>query len=165
MNTPYSDIIFPFFKRIEEDKNFFNYIGVFIEEANLIAIERAKGLLREAVGILMSLCEPDVDFFNYDDANEAFGFELTGREKYLLISLMYQQYLERDIAKLKLLDVNYTPTNLRVFDPNAARTSFMSIYKFICEQNEVLIDEYKNKDRLTGKYRSINYPSYDESDE
>ena len=29
----------------------------------------------------MSLCEPDVDFFNYDDANEAFGFELTGKRK------------------------------------------------------------------------------------
>lgn len=165
MNTPYSDIIFPFFERIEEDKNFFNYIGVFVEEANEIAIERAKGLLKEAIGIVTSLCAPDVDFYNYDDSNETFNFELTGREKYLLISLMYQQYLERDIAKLKLLDANYTPTNLRVFDPSSARTSFMSIYEFVCKQNDVLVDEYKNKDRLTGKYRSINYTSYDESDE
>lgn len=166
MATPYCEIINAFLRRIELDRKFFNYLNLSPGQANELARQRSLGLLSEAVGIMISHCIPQIDLYDRDDEAGQFNIDLTGQEKYLISSLMYQQYLERDIAKLKCLNVNYTPTELRVFDPSNARETFMNIYQYVCDQNLQLMDEYRNRDRDSGQYLSIDFASYDEeSDE
>jgi len=162
MSTLYSTIIDSFLIRVEKDMDFFKYFNLTDFEALVLAQKRARGYLEEAIGKLTLKCSPEVDFYDTDDDLEQFNFDLTGREKFLLVSLMYEMYLGRDIACLKTLNVNFTPSELKVFDPTGARNSFMDMYKFVCAQNEELIDDYKNQHRETGTYKSIDYGSYED---
>lgn len=164
MNTPYESIISKFFRRIEKDRRFFKYCGLDEYASMALAKERAAGLLDEAVSILSLKGNPTVDFSDRDDYVQEFGFELTGNEIYLLSSIMYLQYLERDFSYLKTLSVNYTDTSLRVFDPSNARSTFLSIYTAVKEEVDGLIDVYKNTDRNTGGYLGVDFDSYDTED-
>jgi len=130
-----------------------------------LATDRANVFLDEALALFTLKCTPDIDFYDKDDTAEIFNFDATGREIFLIISLMYQQYLERDISKLKCLNVNYTSNDLRVFDPSNARTTFKALYDSVCSKNEILIDDYISKDRLTGKLKSIDFISYESDNE
>lgn len=165
MPTPFEKPITLFFKRIEEDKKFFNYINLSGFQSLEIAKERARGLLIEAASELALRCSPDIDFLDIDELSEVFAEDLTRKEVYLISSLMYQQYLERDIAKIKCLNVNYTPTELRVFDPSNARSTFQAIYEKVCQKNDMLIDEYESRDRITGALKGIDYPSFNTEEE
>ena len=164
MGTLYSTIIDAFKTRAEEDINFFNYVNLYPEEAELIIQLRCSNFLNEAIAYLCLKTSPTVDFYDKDDVNEQFNFELTGKEIQLFAYIMYQQYMFRDVAKLKCLDVNYTATDLRVFDPSNARSTFNELYKTICEQNNVLIDAYASQNRDTGKYLGIDFLSYEENE-
>lgn len=162
MGTPFSIPIERFFHRIEEDREFFNYYQLSDSEALQLAGVRAKAYLQNAADKIMMGGAPDIDFSDVDDALDQFNADLTSREVYLLSSLMYEFYLEKDIAKLKTLSVNYTSSNLKVFDPSNARTSFHTLYKDVCEKNAILLDAYHNTDRTTGAFKGIDYASYDE---
>lgn len=162
MGTPFSIPIERFFHRIEEDREFFNYYQLSDDEALQFAKVRAKAYLQNAADKIMMGGVSDVDFSDVDGVLDQFNADLTSREIYLLSSLMYEFYLEKDIAKLKTLSVNYTSSNLRVFDPSNARTSFHTLYKDVCEQNAILMDAYRNTDRVTGAFKGIDYASYDE---
>lgn len=151
-----------FIRRIEEDKDFFEYNGITSEQSLAIARERAKHILFDAVNLMDLISSSKITFSDYDEILEEFNTEWTSLELFIVVGLMYQLYLDKDIPKLKLMSVNYTSTDLRVLDPSNARKTFMEMYQFVCNQNEKLIDEYRNQDRLTGKYISVNYPSYDE---
>lgn len=165
MSTPYSVPINAFFKRVEEDQDFFDYIGKDDDQSMEIAAQRAGSFLNEAIWELTSRAKPSIDFYDRDENLKVFNTDWTGQEIYLISSLMYQQYLDRDIAKLKCLNVNYTSTNLRVFDPSNARTTFLELYNKVCAKNDMLIEEYSNKDRLSSSYVGIDYSSYDTEDE
>lgn len=162
MSTPFKVPIEKFLRRIEQDRDFFNYIGVTSETSMLLAQDRAKYILFDAVELMDLISNSKIIFSDYDIILEEFKEDWTKKEIFIIASLMYQLYLDKDIAKLKTLSVNYTSTDLRVLDPSNARKTFMDMYEFVCNQNEKYIDEYKNQDRLTGKYISINYPSYDD---
>ena len=114
--------------------------------------------------MLMLKCVPDVDFNDRDDVTQEFNFDWTNSEVFLIGSLMYEMYLDRDIARLKCLMVNYTPTDLKVFDPSNARSTFLAMYESVCNKNALLIDDYASRDRLTGKLKGIDYASYDEGE-
>ena len=120
---------------------------------------RCTNFLNEAVNRLIIEANPSVDFTDRND--EQFNFDLTGSELAIIPSLMYEQYLFRDFSYLKTLNVNYTPTEMRVFDPSNARSTFLNIYNTVCETNEKYIDIYKNSDRATGALKSINFANYD----
>lgn len=120
---------------------------------------RCNNFLNEAVNRLIIEANPSVDFT--DRTDEQFNFDLTGSELAIIPSLMYEQYLFRDFAYLKTLNVNYTPTEMRVFDPSNARATFLNIYNTVCARNEKYIDIYKNSDRMTGALKSINFANYD----
>ena len=107
-------------------------------------------------------CHPSVDFTDRDDTSEVFNFDLNRNEIILISSLMYQSYLERDIPYLKSLSANYTPTELKVFDPSNARSTYLDMCKFVSGQNDSLMDAYRSTDRITGAYKKINFNSYDE---
>ena len=162
--TPCSDLITSFFARIEKDRDFFDYYNIIDEDEIMeIARTRATNYLYEAIGRVIIDTTPSIEFkITTNENNESF-FEddLTEQEKFILVSLMYEYYLSRDISYLKILDVNYTSSDLKVYDPSNARSSFMEMYKEVCSQNKALLDKYKNTDRLTGKFKTINFDLYD----
>ena len=160
METPYEYLIERFLKLIKKDKKFFRYNNLSDDEILSIVNERALELLGLAVDRLIVDGMPSVNFNNRDD--EKFNFELTASEKLIIPSLMYEYYMREDISYIKILSVNYTPNNLRVFSPDNARTSFNNLYTTVCEQNIKLLDTYRNSDRDTGELKSIDFAAYDE---
>ena len=161
MPTPYSAAINRFFHRIEEDRDFFQYFALTDDEAMALAHERAKHYLENASDRIMLECQPSFDFSDRDDKLEQFNGDLNKKELLLLSSLMYEYYLDKDISKIKTYEVNYTGTELRVFSPSEARTSFKALYEHVCKQNLALMDTYRNTDRESGEYKGITYTSYD----
>lgn len=164
MTTSYSVPVDAFLTRIEADREFFSYLSLSEAEAMSLAIMRSETYLGEAVGLLTLKCTPDIDFYDQDKTLKLFNFALTGPEIFLLSSLMYEMYMSRDIAKLKCLSANYSPSDLRVFDPSNARSTFKSLYETVCAQNLQLIDDYVSKDRESGKPKGIKYSNYDETE-
>lgn len=160
--TSFEILVDRFFHRIEKDRGFFRYFQLSDTEAMELANVRAESLLYEAVSIISLKTTTSVDFYDYDKENKTFNFDLNNSEIMLISSFMYQQYLERDIAELKVLSVNYTSSNLKVFDPSNARSTFQALYDRVCEQNILLLDEYNNKDRDTNQFLTIDYGSYEE---
>lgn len=164
MNTPHSVVKKLFFSRIEKDMEFFSYFNVSEATAMAIANERASAYLEESILRVVMECHPSVNLTEYGndaDGSPTFLFELTAGEKLLLSSLMYECYLERDMSYLKTLNVNYTATDLRVFDPSNARSTFMPMFGAVHEQNEYFIDIYKNEDRSTGQYKLVDFAAHD----
>ena len=162
MATNFSVPIEYFFRRVEEDRKFFNYFALTDEEAMNIATIRATQYLYESVTRIVFECPDKADFFAYDTATASFTGDLTQREILLLSSLMYEMYLNRDIAKLKCWNVNFTPTDLRVFDPSNARKTFLSMYNTVVSENDHLMDVYRNSDRETGVMVGIDFSAYEE---
>lgn len=171
MATSSSDVINAFLLRVELDRKFFHYRCVDEDEGLDVAKFRAKSFLLEACGRMMLEGMPSVNFTPKqvtvisEDGDETtdlvWDFDMTAGEVYLLASLMCEQYMARDFAHLKTLNVNFTGTELRVFDPSNARKTFLTMYESVRARNDYLLDVYKNSDRLTGRYSQINFASMD----
>ena len=164
MGTSFQNVIDRFLTLVEQDRTFFNYLELMDDESMRITKQRAKNLLTESADLLMLRITPlanAIDFTDYDTEEACFNFDLTPREVQLLASVMYERYMFRDIAKLKCMSVNYTPTDLKVYDPSNARSTFMSMYRNIQTVTDELIDIYKNSDRNTGSLIQVNYSAYD----
>lgn len=159
--TSYSTVLNAFLRRVEKDAKFFNYFGLSDSEAMQLARERALGYMEESVASLMLNGLPQIDFSQRDEPLGAFVADLTAQEVYILSSLMYRQYLDRDIAYLSTLSVNYTSTDLRVFDPSNARKTFFTMYSAVCDECDRLLDTYRNTDRSNGAYLGIDFDQYD----
>ena len=162
MATAFSVPIEYFFRRVEEYRKFFNYFALGDEEAMSIATIRATQYLYESVTRIVFECPDKADYLAYDADNSTFTGDLTQREILLISSLMYEMYLNRDIAKLKCWNVNFTPTDLRVFDPSNARKTFLSMYNTVVNENDHLMDVYRNSDRETGVMVGIDFSSFEE---
>ena len=156
--TEFSFILERFYKRIEKDEDFFQYYNVSIVEAMGLAHEQAKGYLIEALDRLSSIGGLQVDFSNYDIDEEEIGFEITNKERKLLVGLMFQTYMERDLPLLHAFKINFAPNDLAVFSPANERNSYEAFIKRLNSENEIALDDYKSRDRITGKLRAtINY--------
>lgn len=168
MSTPCSAVYDVFFDLIEEDRDFFNYYEATDEESYMLALQRAKALLRDAAVRVQMECEcADIDFTDtYTEGEgrkqeEFFTADLTSAEIDLLANLMYEGYLKRDMSKLRAFQHQYTPSDLQVFSPANDRKTFLAMYNAVVEENRVKLDRYARKDRTTGKLRSIDYTSYE----
>ena len=64
--TSFDTIISRFLKRIEKDRDFFSYFNVSVSEAQELVMQQATGYLCDAIDLLTSKCEPDVDFYDYE---------------------------------------------------------------------------------------------------
>lgn len=159
--TPFEVITDRLLRKIEKDKDFFSYYNVPVSDIQDLVEEQAIGYLYDAIDLLVSQCEPEVNFYDYDEENDWFNFELTQREIGLLASLMYQVYFERDEAMLKAFKLQMTPNDLRVFSPANERKTFMDMLAHIKEKNTNDIARYIGTDRLTGQRKSINHSLYD----
>lgn len=160
--TSFEKVISRLLRKIEKDKDFFSYYNMSVSEVQSLVMEQATGYLYDAIDLLVSKCEPDVDFYNYDDELEIFRFELTQREIGLLASLMYEVYFERDEALLKAFKIRMTPSDLNQFSPANERASFENMLTRIKAENRNDISRYISTDRKTGKRKTINYSQYDD---
>ena len=161
--TSFDKITSRLLRKIEKDKDFFEYYNLSVSEVQSIVMEQAVGYLYDAIDLLTSKCEPDIDFYNYDEELLQFNFELTQREIGLLSSLMYEVYFERDEALLKAFKIRMTPSDLNQFSPANERKSFEDMLQRIKDENTNKIAKYVSTDRNTGKRKMIDHSQYDYS--
>lgn len=160
-NTTFDYLFNRFYKRIEKDEEFFNYYSVDVEEAIRLAHERAKGCLIDALDRLSFTSNLQVDFSDYDEEIEELGFKTTNKENKLIVDLMFQVYMERDLPLLHAFKINFTPSDLTVFSPANERNSYESFIKRLNDDNEIALDNYKSRDRKSGKLKNtIKYSDY-----
>ena len=161
--TSFDKITSRLLRKIEKDKDFFEYYNLSVSEVQSIVMEQATGYLYDAIDLLTSKCEPPVDMYNYDEKLMQFNFELTQREIGLLASLMYEVYFERDEALLKAFKIRMTPSDLNQFSPANERASFENMLQRIKNENTNKIAKYVSTDRKTGKRKMIDHSQYDYS--
>ena len=160
-NTTFDYLFNRFYKRIEKDEEFFNYYNVDVEEAIQLAHERARGCLIDALDRLSSTSNLQVDFSDYDEEIEELGFKTTNKENKLIVDLMFQVYMERDLPLLHAFKINFTPSDLTVFSPANQRNSYEAFIARLDNDNEIALDDYKSRDRETGKLKNtIKYTDY-----
>lgn len=153
-----------FLLRVESDRSFWQYFNLSATEAMALAQQRAKNYLHEAIALFQMNGFPEQGLFEMDAELGEFVNDLTQIEVYILGSLMFECYLNRDIAKLKTMNVNFTATDLRVFDPSNARSTFMDMYRAVQAENRMMLDTYRNTDRTTGMFKSIDFSSYNDEE-
>ena len=161
--TSFDKVISRLLRKIEKDKDFFEYYNLSVSEVQSIVMEQAVGYLYDAIDLLTSKCEPDTDFYDYDEELLQFNFKLTQREIGLLASLMYEVYFERDEALLKAFKIRMTPSDLNQFSPANERKSFEDMLQRIKDENTNKIAKYVSTDRNTGKRKMIDHSQYDYS--
>lgn len=161
--TPFEKICKRFYDRIEKDEKFFNYYNISVSEAVSIAEQRAKNYLVESLDELSSVGNLDVDFSDYDDEIETINFKLYSREIKLIVEIMFLTYMKRDETLLHAMEINFAPSDLTVFSPGNERTSYRNFIADLTKSVDDKIDEYKNRDRETGKLKqTIDYSQYSE---
>ena len=161
--TSFDKITSRLLRKIEKDKDFFEYYNLSVSEVQSIVMEQAVGYLYDAIDLLTSKCEPDTDFYDYDEELLQFNFKLTQRDIGLLSSLMYEVYFERDEALLKAFKIRMTPSDLNQFSPANERKSFEDMLQRIKDENTNKIAKYVSTDRNTGKRKMIDHSQYDYS--
>lgn len=160
-DTEFSFIFERFYKRIEKDTDFFHYYNIDMAEAMDLAHEQAKGYLLEAMDWLSSIGGLQVDFSDYCEKTETIHFKITNKERKLIVGLMFQIYMERDLPLLHAFKINFAPNDLSVFSPANERNSYEAFIKRLKEDNEIALDDYKNRDRITGRLKkTINYSTF-----
>lgn len=161
--TSFDKLISRLLRKIEKDKEFFAYYNVSVSDVQELVREQAVGYLYDAIDLLTSKCEPEVDFYDYSEDTWEFNFVLTQREIGLLSSLMYEVYFERDEALLKAFKIRLTPSDLSAFSPANERKTFEEMLQRIKNENINKISKYISTDRKTGKRKTIDHSQYDYS--
>lgn len=152
-----------FYDRIESDSAFYQYYGDLEDsEIQAIADERANTYIKEAITLLKRKCEADLTFAIDEEADE-FTEDLTEEEIQLIGGdLAFEVYIARDIAKLKTRINTFTSSDLKALhSPANERKSFMDMYAALRIENATRISDYAARDRLTGKFLSVNVDGVD----
>jgi len=162
--TSFEKICKRFFNRIEKDEKFFNYYNVSVAEAKSIAEQRAKNYLVESLDKLSCVGDLEVDFSDYDEeVGQVVNFKLYPKEIKLIAEIMFLTYMKRDESLLHAMEINFSPSDLTVFSPANERTSYRNFIADLTKSVENDIDDYKNRDRKTGKLKqTIDYAQYNE---
>ena len=147
-----------FYDRIESDSTFFVYYGDLQDsEIQSIADERANTYINEAITLLKRKCETDLTF-EINTTTDDFIEDLTSEEIQLIGSdLAFEVYIARDVAKLKTRINTFTSSDLKALhSPANERKSFMDMYSALRQENLAKISDYAARDRVTGKFKSVN---------
>lgn len=158
--TSFDKVISRLLRKIEKDEDFFAYYNLSVSEIQSLVMEQSVGYLYDAIDLLTSKCEPEIDFYDYDEELQIFNFELTQKEIGLLSSLMYEVYFERDEALLKAFKIRMTPSDLNQFSPASERRTFEDMLQRIKNENTNKISKYVSTDRKTGKRKTIDHSLY-----
>jgi hypothetical protein len=147
-----------FYDRIESDDTFFQYFAeAKDDEIQAIADERVNTYISEAITLLKRKCEVELDF-TLDTENDEFDEDFTDEEIQLIGGdLAFEVYIGRDVAKMKTRINTFTSSDLKALhSPANERNSFMAMYKQLQQDNISKIADYAARDRLTGKFKSVN---------
>lgn len=158
--TSFQELNDLFFEKIEEDGDFFYYYNLTSSESMQIANERAETYMFQAIAKFWQKCEPEIDIYDYDKDTKTFNFDLTEQEVDVLTNLMIEAYFKARKAKLRAFEIQFTPSDLKVFSPNEDRKTFMEMYQDLKVENEIMMDNYSGKDRMTGASKTIDYTQY-----
>lgn len=160
--TPFKIIFSRFYKRLEKDEDFFNYYNISMVEASRLARERAKGYLIDVLDKLTQIGNLQVDFGDYDEEIERINFKLFPNEIRLVVDIMFQEYMEKDIPLLHAFQINFSPSDLNIITPSTERKTYLELIGKLKEDNDAAIDNYKSRDRQTGRLRkTIDYKKYE----
>lgn len=151
--TSFDYICRKFYDRIEKDETFFKYHNVDVSEAITIAHQRATNYLTEVLDELSGIGDLQVDFSDYDDDLEEINVKLYPKEVKLIVEMMFLTFMRRDETLLHAMEINFAPSDLTVFSPANERTSYKNFIKELSDAVELKIDNYKNRDRKTGKLK------------
>lgn len=149
-----------FFDKVERDRDFFMYNDVKPEDVEEVIRERAKSYLLSALAYLFLKCTSNINFMNYDAQNNVHNEDLTQTEIDLIVDIMFEKYLERDISMLKSQSNRFTTKDLNTFSPANERRTFMDMYRDVQADNMQRIKDYEATDRLTGKLKTTDYSLY-----
>lgn len=164
--TSFRKVYDAFFNKMEEDTNFFNYFDLNEQQAMTLAAERAHTYLMEAISIIELKKEVDdtADFCDYDDELLAFNWDLSRAEINLLACLMYEQEYKRQMSRLKAFEMQHVPSTLTTFSPANERKTIRQVLSDLHEENMTMLDDYLSKDRVTRKFKTMDYDSMSEDD-
>jgi hypothetical protein len=160
MSINFEEVYKLFYNRIARDEDFFMYTGLNQTEANEIAIQKSKDLLITSINKLYENGSPDVDFYDRDDVLERFNPMITLREQDLISHIMFVKYLELDVIKLKVQSELFSSKDLQLINPSQNRKTFMDMFNDREDKVVKSIKSYFARDRITNKYKTLNYTSF-----
>lgn len=157
METSFDTVIEKFLFRVEKDRNFFNYYKTSNSESLEIVQNRALNYLTEAISRFKLKSNISYNILDFNDTKTGFISELTDEEIYIIVNLMYEIHLQRDVMLLKVMTERYAPSDLTVFSPANERNSFLNMVESVKAENISLLDTYDVRNRLSGTHNLLNY--------
>ena len=157
METSFDTVIEKFLFKVEKDRNFFNYYKTSNSESLEIVKKRALNYLTEAISRFKLKSNISYNILEFNDIKTGFTSELTDEEIYIIVNLMYEIHLQRDVMLLKVMTERYAPSDLTVFSPANERNSFLNMVESVKIENINLLDTYDVRNRLNGTHNLLNY--------
>lgn len=156
MNTKFDEIYDLFFKRVINDPDFFGYKNV--PDADVIELMETNAFdyMIESISTIYEYCTPEVDFNDYDLNILEFNFEMSKTELQILVNIMFEKYLSRDYAKLKIYNAYFTTNEVNMFSPAQERKTFVDMLEKIKMKNVSALKSYASRDRITNALVSFN---------
>ena len=140
-----------FFKRVLEDPDFFEYTNVPEFEVDILIRVKAFEYLDESISKIYEITSPQIDLDDWDTSDPPLFFneDLTRKEIQMFANLMFEMFLSRDLAKLKIYNKFFTTNEINTFSPAQDRKTFVEMYDLLVKDNEQTIKRYGSRDRLT----------------
>ena len=160
MATTFAEVNDIFFKRVIRDPDFFQYNNVPNSEVEELLNVNAFDYMIESISTILEYSEPIVDFNDYNTTSEEFNFDLTKSEFQMFANLMFEKFLSRDRAMLKIYNKYFTTNEVKLFSPAEERRTFENMLESIEVKNIRAIRSYNSRDRLTGKLKTYGSTSY-----
>lgn len=156
MATSFDSINDVFFMRVINDPDFFGYKNV--PDAEVISLMETNALdyMLESIATIYEYSTPTVDFNDYDIVLKEFGFDLTNNEIQMVANLMFEKFLTRDYAKIKIYNKYFTTNEINMFSPAQERKTFVDMLEKIKLKNISALKSYASRDRLTNALISFN---------
>jgi len=154
--TSFDSIYDIFFKRVINDPDFFGYTNVPDVETLELMKANAFDYMIESISTVYEFCTPTVDFNDYDTVVEEFGFDFTKTEIQIFANLMFEKFLSRDYAKLKIFEKHFTQNEIKMFSPAQERKTFVDMLSKITQRNISTLKSYGSRDRITNALLSYN---------
>jgi hypothetical protein len=153
LNTPYSNIIKRFERKIQKDKDYFTCNGITDAELLDMINRRSNNLLIDSLDEIQLLIamKQNIDINNRNDSLGEFNFELTKSEEDLISDLMVVKYFDEELIRLKAIQ-KYLGDDIKMFSPSAERKTYLEMVEFKHSKFEVKLSNYNSIDRNTGKF-------------
>lgn len=160
--TTFNEIFERLLKKLENDREFFEYYNVSVSEVEEIILEKINGYLKDAIDLIVSRTRGniEVDLYDYNEDTQMFNVELTSREIGIIANHMYEVHLSRDEMLVKAMKLRMSLSDINRFSPANERTSFMNMLSQIRRENEIDVSVYTSTDRKTGARKVINHSLY-----